>query len=197
MACSRATVAERAPGNRNELPLVRPVAQGELQHSVRVRLADLAVLADSLDCSKPDAARSHDKRTDSAARVESAMCVERSETFVVVVMSAEDDIGARVGERLPEWLNAQSVTVLSRAEARVVPHGGYALTRVSGKVRTQPLFLGASRDTGDDAAIRVQSVDTPRANVVRVVALARLTGGWTEVGEVRAPPVTSSIRGCR
>ncbi len=97
---------------------------------------------------------------------------------------------------LPERLEPGVVTEAARAEAGRLPISADARIRMGFEVGPQPILLwGASTAAADLAAVRVEDVDPPTAEVVRVVALARLAGSGPEVAEVTGGAVDRVFAG--
>ena len=83
----------------------------------------------------------------------------------------------------------------------MVPDRRDAAAGMGGEIRLQPAPLPRSRAAADDVAVRVQDVDPPRPEVVRVPALAARAGARAEVAEVaggtRGLPVVVTQRRAR
>src|SRR5262249_2768354 len=123
-----------------------------------------------------------DELTDAACGVELATRVLRREPLVLVVVAAEHHVRVVVVQRLPDRPHGGVRCVVGTGgEPRVVPVGEGARLGAGRQVRTQPLLLCRPHVPGD---VGVDHDDVPVAEVVRVVALGRVTGGGTEVGVV-------------
>src|SRR5437764_13830427 len=175
-----------------ELPVIRTVEQGELEHAV-LHCPDLAVpdLAD-LGCvervvaasSRPD-----DELSNPARVVERAVRRLRGEPLVVVLVAHEDHVGVGIVQRAPERLLQGVVAVRGpRAEAGVVPHGERAVRGVRGEVIAQPgeLVVATQRPARSHRLLeaRVQDNDVPGAEVIAVGAHGRSACGDPKVAEV-------------
>src|SRR5215475_10423259 len=83
-----------------------------------------------------------DKFANSIRHVGLAVGSLRSEAFVIVIVAANDDVGAGVVERLPEWFERKVVAVFAAgAEERLVKIREFAGSRMRGEIGAKPFFL--------------------------------------------------------
>jgi hypothetical protein len=161
--------------------------KGQLQDPERLRISDLGVGDRSLEATQALAAGPDHELTDAAAGIAVAIRVLERETLIVVVVPDDDDIRADLVEQVPERTYSLRVAVLTGAEERVVPVGDRAECVARRQVGREPLALRIGLvATADLIAQAVEDHDVPVAQLVAVVALARLTSSGAEVGEVGA-----------
>ena len=187
-ARARATVGERAPWRREELPVVARRVQDQLQHAEAGVLEHLRVRLQRAEDLEVAAAGSHDELTDASDVVGRAVWCLRREALVVVGVPRQHDVGVRVVQRLPQRLEGGAGRVApTRREPRLVPVGEGASGGMRGQVRPEPGLLGRARlAPAHGAALGVQRDHVPGPGVERVVALRRVTRPGAEVGEVPA-----------
>ena len=161
--------------------------QRQRQYAVRIAVAHLAVRDCRPESVVAPAARADNELAD-AERISGAVGVLRPESLVVVLVSAEDDIRAVVGQRLPDRLHEGLVAVRrAGAEPRMVPVRQRAGGGVGGKIRAQPGLLRRSgAAAADGRAVAVERDDVPRADLVAVVPQRRVAGGRAEIAVVAA-----------
>ena len=159
----------------------------QLEHAERARVPDLAVVHNRPEAREVAAARADDELANAVGAVGVSVRILRREALVVVRMAVEDDIGTGGVEVLPER-TGDVRGAGCRREERVVPVGERAGRRVGGEIGLQPLLLQRAEAAGDDDAgvVGVESDEVPAADVERVVAPARITGGGAEVAEIAA-----------
>src|SRR5690242_6345646 len=87
---------------------------------------------------------SNDEFTNALDRIQIAVWVLRSETFVVVGMTVDHQVSARVVQNLPEGLYRWSCVSTCRAVKRRMPKSHCAYGRVARQVCLKPLPLGRS-----------------------------------------------------
>src|SRR4051812_48145055 len=114
------------------------------------------------------------------------------EAFVVVGVTVQDQVGARLSQDLPQWRDTWLLAGVGASrggvsEARtqgVVPHGRDAPARMGGQVSAQPSLLRRAGVAGHLVAVGVQGDHVPAPDVEGVVALRRVAGSASEVAEV-------------
>ena len=177
----RAAVGEGLAGDRYELPVVAGRVKSQLEHSVRHAVPHRAVRFDDVERPQRRAAGADDEFLD-AIRIEDAIRILPMELLVIVIVAADDDVGARVVERLKKVAHHRMIAVRSRAEVRVVPVREGAQRAVCGQIGAQPLFLHGA-DSNREVA--VERDDVPRADVVAVVPAITGPGKRAEEREIR------------
>ena len=159
----------------SQLQAQHPVAPGNPDSAGRLRIMELVVTCPT---------RSHDE-LGQPFRVRLALGIHGRESFVVVVVAAEHQVGIGLGKNPPQWIEVEVVTVVPRAEARPVPVGKHALSWVRAQVLPKPcglrIRIGASPNV---VALGVQRDQMPGTEVVAVIALVRLTSAFAEVGVI-------------
>ena len=183
MTRARPGVRKREGGNRDELPRVAVVAEGELQHARRAAVVHLAVgLRDAVEAVDPDPTGANRELPDAQLRIRCAVRLLRREPLVHFVVRVEHDLrpgGVQiVPQRLHRGIDRRESVARGRAEAWDVPHGERALGGVGGQVRLEPQFLRRAGRRGD---VAVQHDDVPGAQVVAVVELSRVARRRPEI----------------
>ena len=124
---------------------------------------------------KSRAPRADDEAADATRVVALARLVERRELLVVVLVRADDHVGAGVVQRVPQRRDVVFLADFTAAlESRIVPVGQRAARGVRGEIGDKPRVLRRAGGAGDRLApvARVQRHDVPRPDVEAVVALA-------------------------
>src|SRR5438132_27162 len=126
--------------------------QGHDQYARCCVVADDAVRLDCLEPVMALAARPYDELADTG-RIGLPGGILRGETFVIVVMPVEHDIGAGGEQITPERVINRLVAVLAGAESRLMPVREDARRGMLVQVgREPPLFRRASRTAADKVA---------------------------------------------
>src|SRR6266511_2022884 len=185
MAGSASGVGERLAGLGQEAPVVAVCVQGELQHTVRVGVAYLAVRLGRAELVVAGPARPDHELADAACGVEYAVRALRREALVVVVVAGEHYLGIRRVQRLEDRSHLGGVAMLAAGrEQGLVPVRELAPAGRRGQVRAQPPLLCRSGLTPADlVALRVDDHDVPGTQGVGVVPPCGGAGRGAEVGE--------------
>src|SRR3954464_14474603 len=131
----------QAAGRGVELPVVARRVKVEFDGAERPRGPELAVRADRPEVAHLGPASPDHELADPARPILVAIGVLWREPFVVVVVAVDDEVGARVVESLPEWLDRAIVAMESGTEARVVPDRERASRGRSREVGRKPAPL--------------------------------------------------------
>src|SRR5687767_3368233 len=111
-------VPEGVAGRGQELPVVAPVVQRQLEKPVAAGLAELAVGLDAAERLARSAARSHHELAN-AVGVGPAGAVHGGEPFVAVVVAVDDDVDTGGVERTPQRLHLGVAAVVTGTEPGV------------------------------------------------------------------------------
>src|SRR5512132_3917002 len=146
--------------------------EGEFEYAEGGVLGDLAVgYARPQPAREEGASRPDHELADASCEVPVAAGVLRGEALVVMAVPREHDLGAGIGERLPQRRHEGAAPIVPRAPRWVVPIGERATGRGSGKIGPEPALLLRALGAGDAVAVRVQRHEMPTTNVEAVVAL--------------------------
>src|SRR5262249_22964590 len=147
------------------------------------------------------ASGSNHKFTYAVLGIEFAIRGLQREPFVIVIVSAQDDVRPVSVEIVPEGLHLRGVTVLvAGAEKRNVPESENAGGVISLKVLAQPSFLGRTRFAASDLeALAIQRNDVPRADIKAVIRRVWGSGGGSKIVEIAGSSlrVMLMVAGCR
>jgi hypothetical protein len=142
MTIAAAGIGEALPCLRNKLPVVAVGLERELQDPERRGVSQFAVrfrIAKGTMILTPSPS---DEFANATLGIWGAFRVLRCETFIVMVVTVDDDVGVGLIERLEERLYGEVVAVgAAGTEKRLVPIREGTSNGVCGKVRAQPFFL--------------------------------------------------------
>src|SRR5207244_12471021 len=105
MACAAAGVGEGLASDRDELPAVAPVGQGQLQDPPRAAVTHLAVGKWRPKRVQAPAPRPHDNRANPAHRVQLAVRGPAREPLVLIAVACDRRLGPVLVRRLPQRLH--------------------------------------------------------------------------------------------
>src|SRR4051794_8327041 len=100
-ARAAAGIVEFLTGHRKEFPVVAPRLQRQFQDTVRGVAAYLAVRCHPLELVDAAAAGADDELADPALRIHFPFVILRRKSLVIVIVAAEDDIGAGLVQQVP------------------------------------------------------------------------------------------------
>src|SRR5215212_6188639 len=126
--------------SRHELPSVRLLGQLQSKHPVASGNPDGAGRLRIMEPVVTGPTRSHDELGQSF-RVRLGLAIHGRESFVVVVVAAEHQVGIAIGKDPPQWIEVEVVTVIPRTEAGPVPVGKHALSWMRAQVLPKPCGL--------------------------------------------------------
>src|SRR5690348_5824703 len=112
-------VGEALACHRDKTPVVRTRVQHELEDAVGGRVAPLAVGLRVAERIVTFAAGAHHELANSLNVAPTALGRLRGKTFVVVIVTHEDDVCAGILERLPNRAHLRVIAMLARAEPRM------------------------------------------------------------------------------
>ena len=123
---------------------------------------------------------------DAARRVYAPVGILRSEAFVVVSMTVDDQCCSRAIQIFPKRLHGRIVPNFTRAEKRLVKIGKRALCRMCLEVASQPCLLGKSRSasSGNFGAVGIQHDNVPETEFIAVVTFVIRSCAWSKVAEI-------------
>ena len=181
MTLAHARILKPARLGRQELPPVARRLEREHQHSPG-RPADFTVRPRRSHRAQRRSACADDELTDAADGIEPAVGVLRGEALVVVIVSGDHDIDAKLVERPPHLPHLALVAVEAGAEEWLVEIRQFALGLIRGQLVAQP---GHLRRTGVSANFAVQGEHAPGAEGVAVVTEPWRAGAFAKVLKVR------------
>src|SRR5580765_1748365 len=171
---------------RDKLPGIASRKQGQLQNAKSFGIADFTV--GILSSKRPMilSAGASNKFANTARRIRLSVGSLRSEALVVVIVTADDDIGVGGVERIPERPDGEIVAVFpAGTEQGFMKIGQRASDRMGGKIFAEPFALrrgGVAASSFDTFA--VEDNDVPSTKFVAVVALVGFAGSGAKILEI-------------
>src|SRR2546430_9477587 len=127
---SSAGIGDRSAGDRDEAPVVTAGAERELENAVSRVVAYFEIRHRGTEVvQRFTASCPHGDFTDAERRVQSPVRLLRGKALIGVIVTIQDQIGAVLVERVPQrtYLRPYRRATGDGAEARMMPHGHYAL----------------------------------------------------------------------
>src|SRR5439155_92214 len=202
--------------DRYESPVVGPVPESQLQHTVRAAIASHTVGRDAFEVVMVHTA-SPDHESLRAIRVGLASGVLRFEALIKMVVTLQDEIDVLGNQKVDPGLDTLFRAVLARAgEVRLVPVGDRASIRVGVEVLSQPGCdvteaasarpatgirkrdevpgplvegVGSVRAKGDRALVAMSATTVEILQRIGVLPVLVMVGSqdWIHLLDVRAP----------
>src|SRR6266481_242836 len=187
MASAGAGIGESFARFGNELPIVGTGLEVKFQNAEGSGVAQFAVGLWFDEGAVILTACTEDELANAASRIRSGVRSLWGEAFVIVVVTADNDVRVAIVEGLEKRLDGEVVAMgAAGAEERLVPIGQGASGRVCSEIGAKPFFL---RRTGFAATnvltFAIQHNNVPSAEFVAVVAGLRVTGSGAKIVEVR------------
>src|ERR1700693_3150711 len=142
VAIGAAGIGEALPCLRDELPIVALGFESQFQNAEGCRIARFAVGLRGPEGPNVLATRAGNEFANAALGIRGAFRILRGESFIVMVVTADDDLRAAFIKRLKERLYREIIAVsASGTEERLVPIGKGAGRGMLCKIRAQPFVL--------------------------------------------------------
>src|ERR1700732_887869 len=129
------------------------------------------------------AACAHDEFTNAMGRVSPTVRILRREPFIIMIVAVKNQRGVSGVEVLPEGLNLRIISMFcAGTEKGLMPVCETTGGRMCLQICAQPvLFRRTGLAATDFCALTVQHDDVPRADLVAVIAPARVAGTCAEI----------------
>src|SRR5215472_4882040 len=178
VAGTASSIGKRFARLRHKFPFIAGCVQSKFEDTEGIRIPDLTV---GLGAHEPAvrilSSRADHKFPDTSIRVWLSLGILGSKTLVVMIVSTDDHIRIGCIQQIPEWLHCRVISVCpTGTEQWLVPIGQSALGRVRPQVFAKPgRLLGSRPATSNRRTLAVQHYDVPRAQVITVVLLLRIS----------------------
>ena len=129
-----ALIGEALPGYGDKLPAIAGGVERQLQHTIGVIATDFAVGNGRAKRVERPAARADHKLANPTCCIRHTVGVLGGKAFIIMVVTAENEVGAIVIERLPDGRHTGFIAMFTGAKAGMMPVGQCTSLGIGGQV---------------------------------------------------------------